>query len=511
MPFFKNFSITPYLLRRWYWVLTILLTLAIWGALALASLPIEDRAGSYATRPYGVLTGLEDSALDILLQLRDARHPELRARGVSEPITLVEVDEASIRESKTRLQKWPRGWYARLIDRASEGGANTIGLDVYLSEAGGISADDKAADTQLAESISNAGNVVIVQKLEEGGSEALIPLPMFAEAASAVGFADLPHDSDRAVRSAQLTRTRGNQQSGFDLQRSFALLLTQLYTEQEIDFPEGEQKVILGKKAVPLRNDRNLQIDFRGRSPAFQQVSAKDILCGEFQRVSNPELNCDDHKKISDDLFRDRIVLIGATNVDAPDLFTTSYYFPKQLVRPVLQLFDKQLPTVPKLMPGIEVHANIAATLLHGKHLVRPSYRQQLLILLLPLVLVALAVFWLRAIWGFLVTVIVAAAVLIIASWAFNEHGLILPLASAELGIMGLLRLSLALRAREGYPRRDGSRPRGHHGHLLEVRLARSGRRALAATRRSVHRGRTPRRHAHLHGHTRLHHALRVG
>jgi adenylate cyclase len=439
MPFFKNFSITPYLLRRWYWVLTILLTLAIWGALALASLPIEDRAGSYATRPYGVMTGMEESALDILLQLRDARHPILRERGMGEPITLVEVDEESIRESNVRLQKWPRGWYARLIDRASEGGANTIGLDVYLSEAGGISAEDKAADAQLAESISNAGNVVIVQKLEEGGSQALIPLPMFADAASAVGFADLPHDSDRSVRSAQLTRTRGDAQSGYDLQRSFALLLTQLYTEQEIEFPEGEQKVILGKKAIPLRNDRNLQIDFRGRSPAFRQVSAKDILCEEFQRTSNPNLKCDEHTKISDDLFRDRIVLIGATNVDAPDLFTTSYYFPKQLVRPVLQLFDRQLPTVPKLMPGIEVHANIAATLMHGKHLVRPTYRQQLLILLLPLVLVALAVFWLRAIWGFLVTVIVAAGVLLVASWAFNEHGMILPLAGAELGIMGLL------------------------------------------------------------------------
>jgi adenylate cyclase len=439
MPFFKNFSVTPYLLRRWYWVLTILLTLAIWGALALASLPIEDRAGSYATRPYGVMSGMEESALDILLQLRDARHHELRERGMNEPITLVEVDEESIRESKVRLQKWPRGWYARLIDRASEGGANTIGLDVYLSEAGGISTEDKAADAQLAESISNAGNVVIVQKLEEGGSEALIPLPMFAEAASAVGFADLPHDSDRAVRSAQLIRTRGDAQSGYDLQRSFALLLTQLFTEQEIEFPEGQQKIVVGKQAIPLRNDGNLQIDFRGRSPAFQQVSARDILCEEFQRTSNPNLKCDEHKKISDELFRDRIVLIGATNVDAPDLFTTSYYFPKQLVRPVLQLFDKQLPTVPKLMPGIEVHANIAATLMHGKHLARPTYRQQLLILLLPLVFVGLAVFWLRAIWGFLVTVIVAAGVMIVSSWAFNEHGMILPLASAELGIMGLL------------------------------------------------------------------------
>jgi adenylate cyclase len=59
--------------------------------------------------------------------------------------------------------------------------------------------------------------------------------------------------------------------------------------------------------------------------------------------------------------------------------------------------------------------------------------------LFLPFALVALAVFWLRAMWGFLATVMVAAAALTISSWAFNVHGVILPLASAELGILGML------------------------------------------------------------------------
>lgn len=93
MPFFKKFSITPYLLRRWYWVLTLILTLVIWGGLALALLPVEDRAGTYATRPYGFMTGMEDSALDVLFQMRDVRQPELRERGRGEPITIIEVDE----------------------------------------------------------------------------------------------------------------------------------------------------------------------------------------------------------------------------------------------------------------------------------------------------------------------------------------------------------------------------------------------------------------------------------
>jgi adenylate cyclase len=439
MSMLKNLSFVPYLLRRWYWVFTILLTLFIWGLLALALKPIEDRTGTYATRPYGYMTGMEDSALDVLFQLRDVRQPELRERAQSEPITLIEVDEDSIKESNVRLQKWPRSWYARLIDRATEGGANTIGLDIYLSEAGGISAEDKAADQKMAESLANAGNVVLAQKLEAGGSSSITPLPMFADNAYLIGFVDLPHESDRFVRIAQLSRVLRKDDGTFDEQFSFATQLARGFTEQALEVPPGRNMVTLGERQLPLRNDLNLQIDFRGRSPAFTRVSARDILCEEFQRDSVPQLNCADRPRTSDELFRNRIVLIGATNNDAPDLFTTPYYFPKQVVRPLLQMFDRNLPTLPKLMPGIEVHANILATILHGKYLVRPSYRKQLLMLLLPLALVAGAIFWLRALWGFLLTVAVAAATLALSSWAFNAHGLILPLASAELGILGML------------------------------------------------------------------------
>ncbi|HEY9403156.1 MAG TPA: adenylate/guanylate cyclase domain-containing protein [Pyrinomonadaceae bacterium] len=439
MSMFKNLSFAPYLLRRWYWVFTIILTLVIWGVFALALKPIEDRAGTYATRPYGYMTGMEDSALDVLFQLRDVRQPELRGRGLSEPITIIEVDEDSIKESNVRLQKWPRSWYARLIDRATEGGANTIGLDLYLSEAGGISTEDKAADQKMVESLANAGNVVLAQKLEAGGSAAITPLPIFTEAAYTVGFVDLPHESDRFVRIAQLFKVTPKPDGTAEQQFSFATQLAYGFTQEELDAIPGQNKLTLGNRTLPLRNDLNLQIDFRGRSPAFTRVSARDILCEDFQRDSAPTLNCAERPKLSDELFRNRIVLIGATNNDAPDLFTTPYYLPKQVVRPLLQIFDQNLPTLPKLMPGIEVHANVLATILNGKYLVRPTYRQQLLMLLLPFGLVAGAIFWLRAMWGFLVTIIVAAATLAISSWAFNVHGFILPLASAELGILGML------------------------------------------------------------------------
>jgi adenylate cyclase len=440
MALLKNFSLAPTLLRRWYWLLVLLLTLTVWGLISLALRPLADSNGSYVSRPYGYMTGLEDSALDLLFQLRNARQEGLQARGLAEPITIIEVDEDSIRESNVRLQKWPRNWYGRLIQHASDAGANTIGLDVYVSEVGGVSDFDKAADQQLLDAITNAGNVVLVEKLPEGGTTGIAPLPEFAEAAAAVGFADLPHETDRFVRTAQLFRSRPRPDGSFSLQFSFASALAQLFTEQPLESPPGAMHLEFGQRRLPLRNDLNLQIDFRGRSPAFTRVSARDILCEDFKAISAPALRCDPSRRPADELFRDRIVLIGATNNDAPDLFTTPFYMPRPFPdRPILRLFESDLPTQTKLMPGIEVHANVAATMLNGRYLVRPSWGRQALFILAPLVIVAAAVFFVRALWGLLITVVTGVLVLAVSSWAFDAHGVILPLASAELGVLGLL------------------------------------------------------------------------
>jgi adenylate cyclase len=422
------------LLRRRYWVLAILLTVAVWAGISLVMRPLRDAGGSsYASHPYGLTTGLENQALDLFFQLRDVRHPNLRERGFAEPITIIEIDDATIKTSGVRIQKWPRDLYARLIDRARVGGASVIGLDIFLSEAGGTSAEDKAADQKLVKSIADAGNVVIAMKTSAGGFEELKPLPMFADAAYATGFVDLPLDDDGFVRSSQLFLP------GKDAQFSLATRVAEGYLTANAPEgappqylqPDADGTVRMGERVLRLRNDLNLQLDFRARSPAFRRISAADILS---------------NKQIPDDLFSNRIVLIGASNIDAPDLFPTPFYESSALAR----LFDRSLPNAPKRTPGIELHANAAATILFGKSLIRPRYVWQVLAVLLSLTLVALSVFGLRALWGMLAVVLVAVLALVVSSWAFNAHGLILPLASAWLGMAILTPAGLGLRyARE--------------------------------------------------------------
>ncbi len=420
------------LLRWWYWLIAILVTFTVWVVLALSLWPLRDSDGSYASSPYGLTTNLENKAVDLLFQLRDVLNPNRRGQGLKEPITIIVIDEESIKASKVRPQKWPRAWYAQLVDSASKGGAAVIGLDLLLSEAGGTNSEDKAWDQQLAESIAASGNVVLAAS---SGSNGAYPLPMFSDAAYSVGFVDMPLDADGFVRSVPLTISSHN-----EVALSFATRLAEGYLTSHT--PEGqkapdlqpvsEQMNVLGERQLPLRRDRNLQLDFRSRSPAFRTVSAGQILFNE--------------KALPDDLFRDRIVIVGAANIDAPDLFYTPFYEASALAR----LLDRNLSTAPVRTPGAELHATSAATMLFGQTPTRPRYPWQIAFLMLPLGVIALVVFRMPTFFGLLAVVAGAMGVLIVSSLAFNGRGLILPMASAWIGMLVLTPLGLGLRlARE--------------------------------------------------------------
>ncbi len=442
----SNFKFIAYALRRWYYALALALVIAIGGLLALVMRPTPDAGGlSYATRPYGLTTGIENIAVDLLFQMRDVWRKDGRERGRNEPITIIEIDDKTIGAAGVQTQKFSRTAYAPLIERASLGGAMVIGVDDLLSEAGGRSPEEAATDEKLAAAILNAGNVVLAKKLDAGGTPAISPLPMFADGAYTIGFVDMSADNDTetAARSTMLMRAHKNgEQPDFSFATRlaegylFAQHLAQgkpeetFYNEQGFQ-PIGDETVRLGERTLPLRTDRNLQLDFRARSPAFQTVSAIDVL------NENPDAPLSDER-----FFKDRIVLIGASFTQAPDLFATPFVEPLALVR----FFDADLPTIPKKTPGVEIHATAVATLLWGESPVRPAYQRQVALVLLPLALVALCVFTLRALPGAFLIGLIAVGVFAAAVWSFNTHAVILPLASAWLGMLAMVPTGLGLR-----------------------------------------------------------------
>lgn len=360
-----------------------------------------------------------------------------------------------------RAQNWPRSNYARLIDRASEGGASVIGLDLLLAGESGLSEEARQQDSMLVDAIVRAGNVVIAEKSAGGGTPAIKPAPMFAEAAWSTGFIDLPLDSDGFVRSASV-RLFSLQENDWQLSFAAHLVeghrLAELYERKLIDLKAvgvseeqaqteamdyAQQNAVLKQassdellcveRLLPLRRDDLLQLDFRARPPAFLYISAAQLL-------NNGASN------ITESLFRNRIVLIAQTSPTSGDHFATPFYEPSILAR----LFDATLPYAPVRTSGAEIQATTIATMLNGNPPVRPPYGWQIMFVLLTLLLAAFAVFHLRAWAALLLIIVVAVVVLFVSSWAFNSRALLLPVASSWLGLAALTPAGLGLRhARE--------------------------------------------------------------
>lgn len=428
------------LLRRRYVLLAAIVTFALWLVVALGLYPLKSADGTYSHYPYGLLTRLENQGVDLLYQLRDALHPEREEQARREPITIIAVDDRSIKLSEKRPHLW-RELYARLIDVANEGGASVIGLDIFLSEVSSNCAEAETGDQALAAAIEKSQKVFLAKTLNVGGHEGQNPHDLFYDAAVGAGFVEIPPDPDGFVRSMTIYIPA---QDG-TLEKSFATLLAEGYLESVKGQPPSETTV-LGGKAIALRRDLNMQLDFRTRTPAFQQISAADLLFNTGAQIPK-------------EAFRDRIVLIGANYLGSQDTFLTPLFEPSMLA----QLIDKRARTGPLATPGVEMHATALATMLWGQGLRRPAYIWQAALLALVLALNALAVFRLNTLMGALCVVLLACAVLTASSYMFNRYGLLLPLSSAWLAMALLTPVGLSLRyGRErilrGETEREGQR-----------------------------------------------------
>ncbi|MBD0372470.1 MAG: adenylate/guanylate cyclase domain-containing protein [Pyrinomonadaceae bacterium] len=427
----------PQLLRRRYVLLAALVTFILWLIVTLCLYPLKSADGTYSHYPYGLLTRLENQGADLLYQLRDALHPERAEQARREPITIIAIDERSIKLSKTRPLFW-RDRYARLIEIANEGGASVIGLDIFLSEVNSNCAEAETGDQALASAIEKSDKVVLAKTLAVGGHEAQQPHDIFYEPSRGAGFVEIPPDPDGFVRSVSLFVPQADGKNSL----SFATLLAQeyLYTldgqEHQLSdsradgSPAPYGTVILNGREIELRRDLNLQLDFRTRSPAFRQISAADLL----EEGAPP---------IPKELFEKRIVLIGATYLGSQDTYLTPLFEPSVLAQLVNRRAES---TGPVPTPGVELHATAIATMLWGQGLRRPAFIWQALMLALVFALNALAVFRLNILWGTLCVVLLACAVLFVSSYTFNQRGLLLPLSGAWLGVALLTPLGLSMR-----------------------------------------------------------------
>jgi adenylate cyclase len=334
---------------------------------------------------------LEDSELDTV----DAR---FAIRGDLEPpedIVIVGIGEESFAELG---EQWPfpRTLHAEAIRQLSDDGARVIGYDVQFTEP-----SNPADDQALAESIAQAGNVVLATTAVDdrgrtgvfGGEEVLRSL---STRAAHAGYST---DAGRVVRRM----------------------------ERELEKLET-LAVAIGEEATGRQVTAD---DFPAERPWIDYHGKSNVKKIPFYRVARGEF--------PEGTFEDKIVVVGATAPSLQDVHPTSV-------------------SGDDFMYGVEVLANATSTLLRDFPLREaPGWTTIALILLFGAVgpLIAIRFGPLRAaLIGLALAVLYAVFTQLVFNWGVIV-GFLYPEASLALGVVGALAVALVLDAFERERVRD--------------------------------------------------------
>jgi adenylate cyclase len=365
------------------------------------------------------------------LRLKDARFKLRGTERPSAPVSIVAIDNRSIRE----LGRWPwsRELTARLVSATARQGARVIALDIVFSEPQG-----EKPDRALADAIAAAGNVVMgyffreeaqvddplaLQQMEgsrvpmlrvaPGVASISIPsneqvdsnIALLGQGAAGFGYFNQMSDADGLYRSLPLLMLfRG------DMYPALALAAVGRYRGEQLQVdlePFGVAAIRLGNLTVPANEQGRLSLAYYGPGGTIPTVSAADVIAG----------------RLPEGTLKGRLVILGATETGIADLRAT--------------------PLDP-VFPGVELHATFAANALEGHFLSRDSRTLGIemgAILLLPLLLALLLGSVPGTIWGLAGSALLSGGYLGLNYYLFVSRRLdlsivypLLPLWAAYLG-----------------------------------------------------------------------------
>ena len=318
--------------------------------------------GSYL----GYLDVIEAKALDFLMLLR--------GRLKSPEIVLVQIDDQAF-EKLGEKQPLPRSYIANLIEVVARGGAKVIGLDVELKVSTDPAEDArllKAIETAQENGVSKVVPVYYIRALKEDDKGILFRRSAFFDARlkGVAGFANAPVDSDGFVRQVPLV-VRGSdgkilpslalaivaRRAGYDA----AGLETALNKSGEITLrlPEWnrlEGKLLSEHTSFMFAVDEAWKINFAGGQSSFVTLPS-----GPLAQIAEANV-----PMASDNPFRGKIVLIGASFLESRDFY----------------------PTPHGLLSGLEIHANIIHTILTRSQ-IEPTRRLMAFVFLLLFTIVS--------------------------------------------------------------------------------------------------------------------------
>ena len=340
----------------------ILLAVLITGAFCWLSLTRLDLADN------SFLTSMEMRWMDAKFRVRGHR-------PAGNDVVIVGMNDRTL-DALGSSRVFQRNHFATLVARLAEAGPKAIGFDIMFQDR---DVSDPENDRKFANAIQGAGNVVLglvlymepgmgprspamdfdsergkiviekevlaAEQTSPGGqmpdkffngkniSENLVEL---TKAAASFGFVNFHADDDGRLRyQPQLIEYGSRLYPSLDLQ----LLRRYLDAPSVLVHYDANgliDNVQIGQYNIPTDQFGRLMVDYSGPEGTYQTVEMIDVMEG----------------RVSRDLVKDKIVLVGSSTVGLKDIVTTPY--------------------APQL-PGVELHANVIDNILRERYLYRHS------------------------------------------------------------------------------------------------------------------------------------------
>lgn len=297
----------------------------------VTGIAIAVTSGVILLRLTGILQLLELAAFDQWMRLRSPS-------PIDDRIVIVGINESDLQT----VGQWPitDDRLLTLLEKIQQQNPRAIGLDIYRD------LPVEPGYEELVAFMQSTPNLIGIQKVVGSGNENLIqPPPALAESGQ-VGANDLPLDVDGKIRRAFLYLTPETGEIVFSL----GFQLANLFLQEEGISPEmadeAAQKIQLGEALFePFGSldggyvwaaDEGYQfiLNYRGGDRSFKIVSLIDVL------EDNTEEN----------IFRDRVVIIGSTAKSLKDFSLTPY--------------SSTWVHIPEVMSGVEIHAHITSAIM---------------------------------------------------------------------------------------------------------------------------------------------------
>ncbi len=348
---------------------------------------------------------LENRAYDTLFHLRGSK-------PITDNIVIVAIDDDTFSSLDMRWP-FPRELYARMINNLQHAGAKQIIFDVSFIESS--TREDDEALVSAAEEFKNvifAGKLIRDRREQFDIAQMIRPITLIREKGLNWGLVNISTDLDGFIRRYTLFEEYGNEKY-YPIGIAGLANLPDFRRAWQENVSLEDEFLRVNDWQIPIINGNQTLIQYYGPARTFPYFSFSSVVDDSDYLL--PGIETEDFQinefyyLLEREVFKDKIVLVGATVDELLDTFQTPF-------------------TSHRLMPGVEIHANFIEMVLQQDYLTHFSPVWYFMLLLL-LALLSFFIFTnLKPVVSLFLSILTIAGYIFFAFTMFSGRNIVLAL-----------------------------------------------------------------------------------